>query len=104
MTTLVSLSEYANAFEKLDTTGRNWLMFQHRLEIAVHQKGVWSHFDGSLKKLIAADPGKPTADETDLIQEWQKKENLALYLLTSGKPHFSLREHLYNLNGLIVLI
>ncbi|GBE84202.1 hypothetical protein SCP_0601800 [Sparassis crispa] len=82
MTTLVSLSEYANAFEKLDTTGRNWLMFQHRLEIAVRQKGVWPHFDGSSKKPVAADPNKPTTDETDLIQEWQKKENLALYLLT----------------------
>ena len=78
-----SLSEFSTAVEKLDEDGANWVMFKRRFMIAVGQKDVEGHFDGSEKKLVLSEGASSEvkrAFEADLKQ-WTKKEKLALYLL-----------------------
>ena len=50
MSTLTSLSDFANAIEKLDASGSNWVMWERRFTIAVRQKEVFSHFDRTCVK------------------------------------------------------
>jgi hypothetical protein len=45
----LSLNDFAAAIEKLESNGSNWVMFEYRLTVAVKQKGVYGHFDGSSK-------------------------------------------------------
>ncbi|KAI0370414.1 hypothetical protein BV20DRAFT_908655, partial [Pilatotrama ljubarskyi] len=80
-TTLPSLSDFIAGVEKLDSKGTNWLLFEQQFTIAVKQKEVWDHFDGSTVRPV---PGSdtPTAGEAAAIAAWDKKENFALYLLT----------------------
>ncbi|KAI0644197.1 hypothetical protein C8Q79DRAFT_876919, partial [Trametes meyenii] len=76
-----SLSDFISGVEKLDSKGTNWLLFEQQFRIAVKQKEVWDHFDGSsVRPSPAAET--PTAAETTTINAWEKKENFALYLLT----------------------
>ena len=91
-----SLSEFSTAVEKLDEDGANWVMFKRRFMIAVGQKDVEGHFDGSEKKPVLSEGASSEvkrAFEADLKQ-WTKKEKLALYLLTVQ----------YGIDGSIVLL
>ncbi|OJT11681.1 Retrovirus-related Pol polyprotein from transposon TNT 1-94, partial [Trametes pubescens] len=76
-----SLSDFISGVEKLDSKGTNWLLFEQQFKIAVKQKEVWDHFDGSSVRPTPA-AATPTAAETASIAAWDKKENFALYLLT----------------------
>ncbi|KAI9060389.1 hypothetical protein FKP32DRAFT_1541467, partial [Trametes sanguinea] len=77
-----SLSDFIAGVEKLDSKGSNWLLFEQQFTIAVKQKEVWGHFDGSSVRPQPAVAATPTADEIAAIAAWEKKENFALYLLT----------------------
>ena len=48
--TSTSLTDFSAALDKLDQSGSNWVMFQHRFLIAIRQKKVLGHFDGSSVK------------------------------------------------------
>ncbi|KAI9057695.1 hypothetical protein FKP32DRAFT_1615114 [Trametes sanguinea] len=77
-----SLSDFIAGVEKLDSKGTNWLLFEQQFTIAVKQKDVWSHFDGTEPRPTPANANAVTAAESADIASWEKKENLALYLLT----------------------
>ncbi|OSD05208.1 hypothetical protein PYCCODRAFT_1347660, partial [Trametes coccinea BRFM310] len=77
-----SLSDFIAGVEKLDSKGTNWLLFEQQFTIAVKQKDAWGHFDGTSTRPVPAVPDTPTPSETTAIEAWDKKENLALYLLT----------------------
>jgi hypothetical protein len=51
----VLMSDFINAVEKLDDTGKN-CTFQCRFIIAVRQKRVFDHFDGTVTKPTFSDP------------------------------------------------
>ncbi|KZT63778.1 hypothetical protein DAEQUDRAFT_641880, partial [Daedalea quercina L-15889] len=88
-----SLADFSSAFEKLDATGKNWMTFQQRFEIAVRQKKVWGHFDGTKPCPTPADADAPTAAEQTAIDGWQEKEDLARYLLTQKLPNITFTKH-----------
>ena len=71
---------------KLDASGNNWAIFVFRFQDAVEAKGYWGHFDGSATRPTAADPTKPTSDETAKIAQWDKDERSAKSLLTQKLP------------------
>ncbi|KAF9801896.1 hypothetical protein IEO21_10017 [Rhodonia placenta] len=50
-----SLTDFNSAVDKLESTGKNWLTFHQRLQIAVCQKKVWKHFDGMSPHSTPAD-------------------------------------------------
>ncbi|KAJ2985203.1 hypothetical protein NUW54_g10228 [Trametes sanguinea] len=77
-----SLSDFIAGVEKLDSKGTNWLLFEQQFTIAVKQKEVWGHFDGTSVRPTPADCEHPTTAETSSIAAWDKQENFALYLLT----------------------
>jgi hypothetical protein len=74
------MSDFTNAVEKLDAAGKNWVTFQHRFIIAVWQKRVFDHFNGTVPKPMVSDP--PTAAEVIALSAWQEKEAMAMYLLS----------------------
>ncbi|CDO78107.1 hypothetical protein BN946_scf184638.g3 [Trametes cinnabarina] len=78
----LSLSDFIAGVEKLDSKGTNWLLFEQQFTIAVKQKDAWGHFDGTSIRPVPAVPDTPTPSETTAIEAWDRKENLALYLLT----------------------
>ena len=83
-----SLSEFSTAVEKLDEDSTNWVIFKRRFMIAIGQKDVEGHFDGSKKKLVLSEGASSKvkrAFEADLKQ-WTKKEKLVLYLLMQKLP------------------
>ncbi|KZT66430.1 hypothetical protein DAEQUDRAFT_658537, partial [Daedalea quercina L-15889] len=88
-----SLTDFSSAFEKLDSTGKNWLTFQQHFEIAVHQKKVWGHFDGTLTVPTPTAATAPTQAEQAVIDAWQEKEDLAQYLLTQKLPDITFTKH-----------
>ncbi|KZT68542.1 hypothetical protein DAEQUDRAFT_651581, partial [Daedalea quercina L-15889] len=88
-----SLTDFNSAFEKLDSTGKNWLTFQQRFLIAVRQKKVWSHFDGSSPRPTPVAPTAPTQPEQAALDTWQEKEDLAMYLLTQKLPDVTFTKH-----------
>lgn len=88
-----SLADFSSAFEKLDATGKNWMTFQQCFEIAIRQKKVWGHFDGTSLHPTPADPAAPTAAEQTVIDAWQEKEDLARYLLTQKLPDITFTKH-----------
>ncbi|KAF9810047.1 hypothetical protein IEO21_07129 [Rhodonia placenta] len=49
------LTDFNSAVNKLESTGKNWLTFHQRLQIAVRQKKVWKHFDGTSPRPTPAD-------------------------------------------------
>ena len=108
-----SLTDFSTALDKLDQSGSNWVMFQHRFLIAICQKKVMGHFDGSSVKLAlpqaAASPqdasqaqiaAAQAAHATAMAQArearhtWQEKEDLALYLLTQKLPDSIFAKHM----------
>ncbi|KAI0713776.1 hypothetical protein C8Q76DRAFT_768719 [Earliella scabrosa] len=93
MSSSPSLAEFVGGFEKLDAKGKNWLIFEQQFTIAVKQKDVWNHYDGSTKRPVPADATKPTATETKEIEAWEKSENLALYLLLLKIPNNTYTRH-----------
>jgi hypothetical protein len=88
ITMSTSLSDFNSAIKKLDEDGPNWVIFRKHFMIAVRQKDVEGHFDGSEKKLVlsegAPDEVKKTFDTE--VKQWIKKEKLALYLLMQKLP------------------
>jgi len=83
-----SLSDFAAAVDKLESNGSNWVMWQSRFTIAVQQKEVYGHFDGSATKPTMPDGltgDAKTAKEKEILM-WNKKETLAKYLLTQKLP------------------
>jgi hypothetical protein len=88
ITMSTSLSDFNSAVEKLDKDGVNWVIFRKCFMIAVGQKDVKGHFDGSEKKPVlsegAPDKVKKTFDTK--VKQWIKKEKLALYLLMQKLP------------------
>ncbi|KAI1785699.1 hypothetical protein LXA43DRAFT_1099972 [Ganoderma leucocontextum] len=59
-----SLADFVAGVDKLDASGKNF-----------------SHFDSTSARPVPAAPNSPTALEIASIAAWDKKENLALYLL-----------------------
>ncbi|KZT63679.1 hypothetical protein DAEQUDRAFT_679965, partial [Daedalea quercina L-15889] len=88
-----SLADFSSAVEKLDSTGKNWMTFQQRFQIAVCQKKVWNHFSGASAIPVPADPNAVTAAEQTAIDAWQEKEDLAMYLLTQKLPDITFTKH-----------
>ena len=89
-----SLADFNAALDKLDSSGKNWITFQQRFEIAARQKKVWSHLDGSAPYPTPADPTGPvTQEEQAAIDAWQEKEDLAKYLLTQKLPDVTFTKH-----------
>jgi hypothetical protein len=91
-TTPVSMSDFTNAVEKLDATGKNWVTFQRHFIIAVRQKRVFDHFDGTVTKPTVSDP--PTAAEVTALSAWQEKEDTAMYLLSQKLADSTLTKHM----------
>ena len=86
ITTNVSLSHFSHAVSKLDSTGSNWVvLFQSRFLCTMEQKEVYKHFDGTSQKPTLGDGASPTKSElkahSKSLAAWQKKEQLACYLL-----------------------
>ncbi|KAI1788092.1 hypothetical protein LXA43DRAFT_975007 [Ganoderma leucocontextum] len=76
-----SLADFVAGVEKLEATGKNFILFRDQFQIAVTQKEAWDHFDGTSVRPVPATPNAPTPLEIASIAAWDKKENLALYLL-----------------------
>ncbi|KZT02296.1 uncharacterized protein LAESUDRAFT_614166, partial [Laetiporus sulphureus 93-53] len=89
-----TIDNFTAAVDKLDSTGRNWIIFQKRFTIAAKQKEVYSHLTGAAARPVHADPAKPTPTEDAAIASWDKKENLAMYLLTQKLHDVTLTKHL----------
>ena len=47
---------------KLETSGKNWLLFLIHFQLAVKAKGKWSHFDGTVLR-----PEAIPADQAEAI-------------------------------------
>ncbi|KAF8234770.1 hypothetical protein L208DRAFT_1260026 [Tricholoma matsutake] len=77
--TSVSISKFSSAADKLDASGKNWVTFQHCFMIAVKQKWVFRHFDGTEIKPTLSSPA--TENKTKALTAWQGKEDTAMYLL-----------------------
>lgn len=83
------------AVEKLDLAGRNWVVFQKCLTVAVHQWKVIKHFTGEAGARPGfADPDKPTAAEKTALTSWEEKEDLVMYLLTQKLDDTTLTKHM----------
>ncbi|KAI0060482.1 hypothetical protein BV25DRAFT_1807123, partial [Artomyces pyxidatus] len=67
----------------LDSRGLNWTIFYTRFELAAKAKGLWNHFDGSTPH--PSIPASPSA-----VEQWDKDENTALYLLSQRVPDSTL--------------
>ncbi|KAI0820689.1 hypothetical protein BC628DRAFT_1295717, partial [Trametes gibbosa] len=86
MSSTPSLADFVSALDKLEVRGKNWVSFKRRFTIAVRQKEVWDHFDGSATRPSPAVADAPTADEEKELKAWTKAENTALYLLSLKTP------------------
>jgi len=73
MTTVAELNPVSNVL-KLEVDGTNWVMFSTRLRIALQDKDVFSHLDGT-----ATEPNKATLPDEHTA--WLKKANQACNLL-----------------------
>ena len=83
-----SLSDFISTVEKLDMSGLNWVIFQSRFMIAISQKDMEDHFDGSSPKMVLSYNMTDEAKEefAKASKTWKKKEALALYLLMQKLP------------------
>ncbi|KAI1787679.1 hypothetical protein LXA43DRAFT_837737, partial [Ganoderma leucocontextum] len=93
MSSSTSLADFVHAIDKLEVRGKNWVSFKRHFTIAVRQKEVWDHFDGTSPCPTFADPNKPTADETKAAKEWNMAENTAMYLLSLKIPEAILSKY-----------
>ena len=93
MSSSTSLADFVNAIDKLDVRGKNWVSFKRNFTIAVRQKDVWEHFDGTSPRPKPADDKAPTPAETKALKEWTKAENTALYLLLLKIPEATLSKY-----------
>jgi hypothetical protein len=78
--TPVSISEFGSAVDNLNSAGKNWVTFQCRFIMAVKQKHIFRHFDGTDTKPTLLSPATET--ETKALTAWQEKEDTAMYLLS----------------------
>ena len=86
-TATTSLSDsLPSSIPKLDSTGLNWAIFSVRFQDAVEAKGFWGHFDGNVSY---PDPVSTTTDTT-AVDQWNKDEQSAKYLLTQKIPDSTL--------------
>ncbi|KAF8229548.1 hypothetical protein L208DRAFT_1286088, partial [Tricholoma matsutake] len=92
-TTPISMSDFMTAVEKLESAGNNWVTFQCHFMIAMKQKRVFRHFDGSATKPAVSDP--PTTDETVALAAWQEKEDTAMYLLSQKLADSTLTKYMW---------
>ncbi|KAI0829180.1 hypothetical protein BC628DRAFT_1291931, partial [Trametes gibbosa] len=76
-----SLSNFISTMEKLDSQGKNWVVFEQTFTLAVKQKDVWAHFNGTSKCPVPANPESPDKTEKKAIKTWEKAESLAAYML-----------------------
>ena len=107
--TSMSTSSIANSVPSLEEDGSNWYIFQQMFKAAIEYKGVWGHFDGMSKHPADATPtsvvegagspkagtegvptvpdpkGKGKSSSTNL-EEWDKNNKLANYLLLTKMP------------------
>ncbi|PIL34675.1 transcription factor [Ganoderma sinense ZZ0214-1] len=93
MSSSTSLADFVNAIDKLEVRGKNWVSFKRNFTIAVRQKDVWDHFDGTSPRPTPADAKAPTPVETKALKEWSKAENTALYLLLLKIPEAILSKY-----------
>jgi len=91
--TSVSISEFSSAIDKLDAAGKNWVTFQHHFIIAVKQKQVYGHFNGTEVKPTLSSP--TMEDETKALTAWQKKKNTAMYLLSQKLADSTLTKYMW---------
>ena len=81
-----SLTDFTNAVKKLEANSLNWVIFECRFIIAVKQKQVYGHFDGSSPSPVKTNVMTNTAF-VDAQNTWQEKEDTALYLLSQKLPN-----------------
>ncbi|KAF8336024.1 hypothetical protein F5887DRAFT_1078995 [Amanita rubescens] len=88
MLTVVSLEDFAITVEKLNPNCANWVTFQSQFITAVRQMGVYEHLDGSNPKpcLANEDLSAEKAADADELAVWDRKANLALYMLSMKLP------------------
>jgi hypothetical protein len=90
MTTVAKLNPMSNV-PKLEVDGTNWVMFSTCLRIALMDKDIYGHLDGT-----SAKPDQTT--DLDNYAAWLKKENQALNLLTQ-KLHDTTLTKVLSLNS-----
>ena len=92
MSTVAELNPVSNV-PKLEVDGTNWVMFSTRLRIALQDKDVFGHLDGTaIKPNAVSKPDEYTA--------WLKKEHQARNLLTQ-KLHDSTLTKLLSLDSTV---
>jgi hypothetical protein len=79
-TALTTTDILPSSVPKLLLTGLNWTAFSMHFEDAIHAKGLWGHFDGSVPEPTLSLP--PTADEETALAQWRKDDLSAKALLT----------------------
>ncbi|KAF8235865.1 hypothetical protein L208DRAFT_1254587, partial [Tricholoma matsutake] len=90
--THVSISEFGSAVNKLAASRKNWVTFQCRFIIAVKQKRVFGHFDGTDTKLALP---SPTTEATNkALAAWQEREDTAMYLLSQKLADSTLTKYM----------
>ena len=95
--TSVSISEFGSTVNKLDSAGKNWVTFQHCFIIAVKQKQVFRHFDGTNTKPMFSLPATET--ETKALTAWQEEEDTAMYLLSQKLADSTLTKYMWKDTG-----
>ncbi|KAF8237482.1 hypothetical protein L208DRAFT_1247106 [Tricholoma matsutake] len=90
--TPVSISEFGSAVDKLDASGKNWVTFQGCFIIAVKQKKVFGHFDGTDIKPVLSLP--TMEDEAKALTAWQEKEDTVMYLLSQKLADLTLTKYM----------
>jgi gag-polypeptide of LTR copia-type len=79
-TTLTTTDLLPSSVPKLEPTGLNWTVFKLCFQDALHVKGFWGHFDGTVVCPVVSSPA--TTDETEALALWKKNEWTAKSLLT----------------------
>ncbi|KAF8224780.1 hypothetical protein L208DRAFT_1309226, partial [Tricholoma matsutake] len=91
--TSVSISEFGSAVDKPHSARKNWVTFQCCFIIAVKQKWVYGHFDGTNTKPTLSSP--TTETETKALTAWQEKEDTAMYLLLQKLADLTLTKYMW---------
>lgn len=74
----MSAPQAPSAYYRIDPLkGDNWLQWKRRVLAVMRDRGLLSVMDGTEKCPVAADPDKPTANETSKIDDWKKKDGQA---------------------------
>jgi hypothetical protein len=69
-------NDFKQAFDNLDPTGRNWVIFRKRFTITVKP----------------VDPNAPTTAEIQSLKDWWEREDFAMYLITQKVEDSTLRK------------